>query len=154
MKLTEEIRSGLLPAERKTFFEVKMEGFPRSEPAQGLTRVRMKLNQAADSIDSSEVTRARAFSDNIAQKSEGGHAGIAKEILEKEDDLVSRVAALRKQLASKPRDFSPERYENVNREVQKAEAELKAFVEMLWQKYKAYASVKYPRPVALKEAAT
>ena len=27
MKLTEEIRSGLLPAERKSFFEVKMEGF-------------------------------------------------------------------------------------------------------------------------------
>ena len=38
----------------------------------------MKINEAATSIDSSEVTRARAFSDNIAQKAEMGHAGIRK----------------------------------------------------------------------------
>ena len=152
MKLTEEIRSGLMPAERKNFFEVKVGGFPRSEPAQGLTRVRMKLNKAADSIDSSEVTRARAFSDNTAQKSEGGYAGIPKEVLEKEDDLVSRVAALRKQLAKTSRDVNPDRYENINREVQKTEAELNSFVQMLWEQHKAYASVKYPRPVTLKES--
>jgi len=51
MRLVEEIRSGLLPSERKNFFEVKIQGFARSDPARGLTRVRMKLNRADGSID-------------------------------------------------------------------------------------------------------
>jgi CHAT domain-containing protein/Tfp pilus assembly protein PilF len=154
MKLTEEIRSGLMPAERKNFFEVKERGFARSEPAQGLTRVRMKLNRAAQSIDSSEVTRARTFSDNIAQKSEGGYAGMPKVLLEKEDALVTKVASLKKELGKTQKDLNPDRYNSLSREIQKAEDELNLFIEMLWQKHKAYASVKYPRPVALKESAT
>jgi len=153
MNLTEEMRSGLLPSERKNFFEVKVNGFQRSEPAKGLTRVRMKLNQAAGSIDSSEVTRARSFSDNISQRSESGNSGIPKNILEKEDELVSKVAALKKELAKTDKEKQGGRYENLSQEIQDAEKDLKAFVEMLWAKYKPYASVKYPRPVTLKESA-
>ena len=153
MKLTEEIRSGLLPSERQNFFEVKIYGFQRSEPAKGLTRVRMKLNQAAGSIDSSEVTRARAFSDNITLRAEMGYSGIPKDVVEKEDKLVQKVAALKKDLAKTEKDKSPEKYENLGKEIQSAEADLKTFVEMLWDKYKPYASVKYPRPVTLKESA-
>ena len=36
MKLTEEMRSSLLPSERKNFFEVKVNGFDRSDPAKML----------------------------------------------------------------------------------------------------------------------
>ena len=153
MDLTEEMRSGLLPSERKNFFEVKVNGFDRSEPAKGLTRVKMKLNEAAESIDSSEVTRARAFSDNISQRSESGNSGIPKNILEKEDTLVSKVAALKKELAKTDKEKQGGRYENITKEIQDAEKDLKAFVEMLWEKHKPYASVKYPRPVTLKESA-
>lgn len=153
MKLTEEIRSGLMPAERKNFLEVKVKGFARSEPAQGLTRVRVKFNQAANSIDSSEVTRARAFSDNIAQKSATGYVGVPRELLDKEDSLVIKVASLKKELAKTEKEVNPDRYENMNRELQKAEAALNSFVQMLWENYKPYASVKYPRPVTLKESA-
>jgi tetratricopeptide (TPR) repeat protein len=152
MKLTEEIRSGLLPSERTSFFEVKIYGFPRSEPAKGLTRVRMKMNQAAGSIDSSEVTRARAFSDSMSQRTEVGYSGVAKDVLVKEDELVTRVAALKKDRNKSDKDKDPARYENISKEIQKSEAELNKFVEMLWDKHKAYASVKYPRPVTLKEA--
>ncbi|MGC8659587.1 MAG: CHAT domain-containing tetratricopeptide repeat protein [Desulfomonilaceae bacterium] len=153
MKLTEEIRSGLLPSERKNFFEVKINGFYRSEPAKGLTRVRMKLNQAAQSIDSSEVTRARAFSDNIALRSERGFSGIPVDILEKEDALLSKLAALKKEILKTDKEKQPDRYENLQKEAHSAESELKDFIEMLWDKYKAYAAVKYPRPVTLKESA-
>ena len=56
---------------------------------------------------------------------------------------------------SKSKAESPDRYENISKQVQKAEADLKAFVEMLWEKHKAYASVNIPSPwLALKEAAT
>ena len=152
MTLTEEIRSGLLPSERKNFFEVKINGFYRSEPSKGLTRVRMKLNQAAQSIDSSEVTRARAFSDNISMRSDKGFSGIPKDILEKEDALISKVAALKKELVKTDKEKQPGRYENLQKEIQSAESDRNAFIEMLWDKHKAYAAVKYPRPVTLKES--
>jgi len=150
MKFTEELRSSLLPAERKNFFEVKINGFPRSEPAKGLTRIRMKRNQGGASIDSSEVTRARVFSDAIALRSQAGVAGAPKEILAKEEELVTRVAALKKERASKEKGKDPVRYENITKEIEKAEAALNTFVEMLWEKYQAYAAFKYPRPVTLK----
>ncbi len=153
MNLTEELRSSLLPSERKNFFEVKVNGFERSEPAKGLTRVRMKLNQAAGSIASSEVTRARAFSDNISLRSDAGYAGVPQQILQKEDELVLKVAALKKDLAKTDKEKDAVKYENINKSVQEAEANLKSFVEMLWEKFKPYASVKYPRPVTLKESA-
>jgi len=153
MKITEELRSALLPAERKNFFEAKIQGFARSEAAHGLTRVRMKLNQAAGSIDSSEVTRARSLSDKIALTGEGGVSGLPKAILEKEDQLLSRVTALKKELARTDKEKQVGRYENLSKEIKAAETDLKAFVEMLWEKHKAYAAVKYPRPVTLKESA-
>ena len=152
MTLTEEIRSGLLPSERKNFFEVKVNGFHRSEPAKGLTRVRMKLNQASQSIDSSEVTRARAFTDNISLRSEQNFSGIPKNILEKEDALVARVAALKKELVKTDKQNQAFKYENLQKEIHSAESDLNAFIGMLWDKYKAYAAVKYPRPVTLKES--
>ncbi len=153
MKLTEEIRSGLLPSERKNFFEVKINGFQRSEPAQGLTRVRMKLNEAAGSIDSSEVTRARGFSDNIALTAGPGSSSVPDQILRKEDELVSKVASLKKQLAKTDKEKALSTYENLNTQVRTAEAELNLFIDMLWEQYRRYATVKYPRPVTLKDSA-
>jgi CHAT domain-containing protein len=153
MKLTEEIRSSLQPAQRKNFFDVRIGGFYRSEPAKGLTRVRLKLNQSAQSVESSEVTRARAFADGISRPTEQGYAGLPPEILAKEDRLVSRVAALKQSRNKMPRDKNPERYDNLTGVIEEAEKKLNSFVEMLWEKHRAYASVKYPRPVKLKESA-
>ena len=153
MRLTEEMRLEFLPSERANFFDVRMSGFYRSEPAKGLTRVRMKLNQTTQSIDSSEATRARAFSDNISQRTEVGYSGVPSQLLQKEDELVSKVAALKKELAKTDKDKSPTTYENLSKQAREAEAGLNSFVGMLWEKYEAYASVKYPRPVTLKESA-
>jgi tetratricopeptide (TPR) repeat protein len=152
MKLTEEMRSSLLPAERKDFFEVKVQGFDRSDPAKGVTRVRMKLNQAAGSIDSSEATRARAFSDSIAMRSSAGYSGIPIQVLQEEDALVSKVAALKKDLSKTEKDKFPAKHANLFTQVQEAESNLNVFVEMLWDKHTQYASVKYPRPITLKES--
>jgi len=152
MKFTEELRSMVPPAERKEFFQVRINGFSRSEPAKGLTRVRMKINQAAESIDSSEQTRARAFSDSIAQRSQEGVAGVPGDTLKKEDELVTRVVVLKKERAKVEKDKNPERYDNISKEVDKAESELNKLIAMLREKYPAYAAVKYPQPVTLKQS--
>ncbi len=152
MQRSEEIRSSILPAERKNFFDVKINGFDRSEPARGLTRVRMKMNKGIQSIDSSEVTRARSFSDHISQRSDAGFSGVPKDVLEKEENLVTKVASLKKELAKTDKEKQPGRYEIFQKQAQEADQQLQAFVDMLWNKYKRYAAVKYPRPVTLKES--
>ena len=85
--------------------------------------------------------------------STAGSSGVPHQILQKENELVSKVAALKKELANTDREKQEGRYENLSKEIQDAEIDLKAFVKMLWDKYKPYASVKYPRPVTLKESA-
>ncbi|MFC1835835.1 CHAT domain-containing protein, partial [Thermodesulfobacteriota bacterium] len=153
VEVVEEIRSSLQPAQRKNFYDVRISGFYRSDPAKGLTRVSMKLNQAAESIDSSVLTRARAFSDGVAQRSGERVTGVPPDILEKEADLLNQIAALKQTRAKQPKDKNPERWENITEEIEALQKELDGFIEMLWKKHKAYASVKYPRPVKLKESA-
>jgi len=153
MKLTEEIRSALLPSERVNFFDVKINGFYRLAPAKGLTRVRMQQNRAADSIESSEITRARAFADNISRMSDAGYSGVPAQVLEKEDELVTQLASLKKERSERSRDDDPERYDNLSKEIREVKEELDSLVRKLWEKYRPYASVKYPRPIALKDAA-
>jgi len=62
----EDVRLGVSPSERKDFFTVKIGGFPRSDSVDGLTRVRMKINKASGSIDSS--TKKCAFKIDISGK--------------------------------------------------------------------------------------
>ena len=151
IKVTEEIRSSLLPSERKNFFEVKIEGFQRSDPAKGLTRVMMKLNRSDGSIESSELTRARSFSEHLAESSSTGSTGIPGNVMEKELSLVNRVAALKKELGKVDRQKQSSRYDVLSGEVRESERDLNAFVEDLWKRYPSYAAVKYPRPVTLKD---
>ncbi len=153
MNLLEEVRSGLLPSERKNFFEVKMGGFSRIEPAKGLTRVRMKLNRQDGSIQALEVTKARAFADHLSETSASGASGIPKETMEKEQSLVNRLVALKKELAKTDRLKQSARYEILSKDTQDAEADLGAFVDSLWKNYPSYAAVKYPRPIGIKDSA-
>ena len=152
MNHTESIRSGLLPSERKNFFEVRSGGFERSEPARGLTRVRLKLNRSTDSITPSELTRARSFSDHLAQRSSSGVSGISTETVAREQSLVNKLAALKKELTRTDRQRQSARYESISQQVNKAQSELDSFVETLRSEYPAYAAIKYPQPVTLKES--
>ena len=153
MNLLEEVRSGLLPSERKNFFEVKRGGFSRIEPAKGLTRVRMKLNRQDGGIQALEVTKARAFADHLSETSASGASGIPKETMEKEQSLVNRLVALKKELAKTDRLKQSARYEILSKDTQDAEADLGAFVDSLWKNYPSYAAVKYPRPIGIKDSA-
>jgi tetratricopeptide (TPR) repeat protein len=153
MNLLEEIRSGLLPSERKNFFEVKIGGFTRIEPAKGLTRVRMRLNRHDGAIKALEVTKARAFADHLSETSASGASGVPRETMEREQSLVNRFASLKKDLAKTDRAKQSGRYEILSRETQEAEADLSAFVDSLWKNNPAYAAVKYPRPIGIKDSA-
>ncbi len=144
MGIVEEIRSRLLPAERKRFYNVRVNGFYRSAPAEGVSRVKMKLNEAGDSIATCEATRSRAFVDRWSGSSEAGFAGVPVAILAQERDLNARIVALKNSRASVPKERNPDRYAELSRDVVKAENELKAFVLELRKNYPHYAAFRYP----------
>ncbi len=153
MKQTEELRAGLLPSERKNFYDVNIGGFYRSEPAKGLTRVFMKLNQPIKTFYPSETIKARAFADSLAVKYLNNFAGVPKDVLVKEDILTSKVASLRKRLLALDRAVDKTSSQNTIKEIDKAQANLNEFIESLWRNYRPYAQIKYPRPVSLEQSA-
>ncbi|MEW6347982.1 MAG: tetratricopeptide repeat protein [Thermodesulfobacteriota bacterium] len=148
----EEMRASLNPGQRTNFYEVQINGFYRSEPAHGLTRVKMKMNRSADSIASSEVIRARTFTEHLAGRSGAGIAGVPTEIRTRGPELEERIAGLRQARSKIDRQTMSDAYEQSTKEIERAEKELDAFVEQLWKTHEAYAAVKYPRPVKLKDA--
>jgi tetratricopeptide (TPR) repeat protein len=153
MNLTEKIRAGLRPSERKNFFEFKIGGFSRSEPPKDLARIRMKLNRHDGAIQTLEMTKARAFADHLSETSASGASGAPRQILEKEQSLVNRLASLKKELAKIDRAKQSGRYEILSKETRDADADLSSFVESLWKNNPEYAAVKYPRPIGIKDSA-
>lgn len=153
MEMTEEIRSSLLPEERRNFFDVRINGFSRLDPAKGLTRVRMKLNESAQSIAPTEATRARAFADKLSQGIEMKYPSIPQEIKAQEKELLTRIANLRKKRNAIQRDANLQQHDDLTREINKAESEQQLLIGRLRKDYPAYAAINYPRTVKLKESA-
>ncbi|MDQ1238083.1 MAG: hypothetical protein QG577_267, partial [Thermodesulfobacteriota bacterium] len=146
VKLTEEIRSGLLPSERKSFFEVRIGGYYRYQPAKGLARVRAKLGNPEKSVQASELVRARAFADHL------GYSGLPENILQEEDEAITTLAALKKSLASESQQDEPEKVAHIQELVVAAEQQLAAVIGKLSKDYPHYTAVKYPKPLSLQEA--
>ena len=149
----EEIRSGILPSERKNFFEAKINGFARSDPAKGLARVRIKLNHPNAIVTPCELTKARSFADHLSQTNSIGATNIPSSLIEKEQSYVNQLAALKKELAKTDAEKAPDKFNNLSNAVKDAKDELNSFVNKLWKDYPAYAAVKYPRPPSLKDSA-
>jgi tetratricopeptide (TPR) repeat protein len=153
MNQVEEIRSGLQPSERMNFFEVNESGFTRSDPAKGLARVRMKLNRPEESVAPGELTKARAFADHLTQTNATGATNIPPKIIEEEQSLVNSLAAMKTELYTTDREKQPEKYKNLSEAVEEIKTKLSRFVDDLWKSYPAYAAVKYPKPITVKESA-
>lgn len=153
IEITEEIRAGLLPSERRNFFDVRIAGYRRSDPAKGLTRVLMKLNRPEQSIEPGELTKARGFADHLAQSYASGATGVPEEILVQERMAVDSIAALKQELWRSDPVRQPERYANITESVEKKSQELAKIVEDLRKNYPLYAATKHPRPLNLGDSA-
>ena len=71
VKHTEEIRSSLSAAQREQFFDVKINGFYRTAPYEGLARVMLRLNRPLEAAKWSEYTKARLFAESISRRGRG-----------------------------------------------------------------------------------
>lgn len=153
VNVTEQMRSSLLLAERRNFFTAVINGFPRSEPSKGLVRVTLKQNKPEQSLYAGEMARSRAFADNLTERTDGHNFNVPNDILEKEEELTNRLAALMNGRDLIPKSADKERFDEINSDIKSLETDRNSFLQMLWVKYPAYASAKYPLPVTLQKSA-
>jgi tetratricopeptide (TPR) repeat protein len=157
MDAAERMRDGRLLSERKTFFSQVFNGFSPADPAKGMTRVKLKKQQAGkppdQTIFASEVTRSRDFSENLAIHADTSTLKVPMTVLDKERDLLDRLALLNKGRDVVTRDQDPLSYDLKTKDLTETEKQFQEFVEMVWRNHKAYAAVRFPKPVDLVEAA-
>ncbi|MDD3473973.1 MAG: CHAT domain-containing tetratricopeptide repeat protein, partial [Syntrophaceae bacterium] len=153
ISILEENRSGITTSDGKNFFEVRINGIPRTEPARGLIRVRMKMEDPEGSILPGEHLKARAFSDHLSNFQTSIPNGLPKSIMDEEQSLSDQLVALKKELTKTDGLVSQEKHKNLTRLATEANSNLNAFVEKLSREYPAYAAAKYPKPVSLKDSA-
>ena len=91
---TEDLRSSLNPTERETFFDVRIGGFYRTAPYDGLARVPAKTNRPVEAFKESEYTRARIFAESMSKRSEYSGLDVPKDIRDRDSQLTDELAAL------------------------------------------------------------
>ena len=149
----EEIRSTLTVPERSEFFNVRIGGFLRTAPYDGVARVSVKMNKPADGLKESELTKARAFSEAISHRVEGVFQDIPEEIMEKDLEVNERLAALLKHKQSANEAGDAKVVQALEPQIIEAKSQLKAHVEKLRAEYPLFAATKYPDPPDLQQTA-
>src|SRR4030042_3096817 len=72
VKHTEELRSTVPQTQRHNFFQVRIEGFFRTAPYEGLSRALMRMNRPLEAFKGSEYTKARVFAEALSRPSNTG----------------------------------------------------------------------------------
>ncbi len=150
---TEDLRSSLARTEREKFFDVKIGGFRRTAPYEGLARVLMKTNKPIEALKGSEYTKARVFAEAMSRRAEGQKLDVSAEVLKQDERINGQLAALKK---SRQKAFEKQNQltiKSLEPQIEDLEKKLEAHIEMLRDKYPLFAATKYPRPMPLAESA-
>ncbi len=153
VNLTEDLRSSLPRPQRERFFDVRMSGFLRTAPYEGLARVRIKMNRPAEAFKDSEYTKSRIFAEAMSRWSEGRGFDMPVEVLTRDRDLNDQLAALKKKRQEGYEKANQEIISVIEPQVQEVEAKLQAHIKILREKYPLFAATKYPQPMDLSQTA-
>ena len=149
----EEIRSTLTLPERSEFFNVRIGGFMRTAPYEGIARVSVKMNKPADALRESELTKARGFSEAISRRVEGVFQDIPEEIMEKDLEVNERLAALLKRKQSAYEQGEQQVLQSLEPQIKEAKENLAAHIEKLRAEFPLFAATKYPEAPELGKTA-
>jgi CHAT domain-containing protein/Flp pilus assembly protein TadD len=151
--LTEEVRSSLTRDQREKFFDVRINGFLRTAPYDGLARVRLKMGKTEDALKVSEYTKARIFAESMSKRSDNSDFDIKPEIKKQDEDLNNRLSALKKTRQEAYEKGDKLKIEALEPQVKDLESKLQAHIKMLREKYPVFAATKYPQPMDLEQTA-
>jgi tetratricopeptide (TPR) repeat protein len=149
--LTEDLRSSLNPTERETFFDVRVNGFYRTAPYEGLARVQMRQHEPQEALKTTEYTRARVFSEAMSRMSEGKNLPVPPEIVKQDNAITNELAAQKKKLQKAFEKNDRLVIESLEPQVKQLEGRIQAHIQMLREKFPLFAATKYPQPMALSQ---
>ncbi len=150
---SEEMRAGLSAAERARFFDVKVMGFARTEPYEGLTRVLMKLNKPVEALKQSEYTKARIFAESMSRRSSEATVKVPGDVLKEDLQLNDHLASLIKKRQAGYEKGNREVIDSVEPQIKQVKSELQSHIDMLRKEYPLFAATKYPQPMDVEQTA-
>ncbi|MEW6351002.1 MAG: CHAT domain-containing tetratricopeptide repeat protein [Thermodesulfobacteriota bacterium] len=153
INLTEELRSSLDPRARETFFDVKISGFYRTSPYEGLARVLMRMHKPVDALNISEFTKARVFAEAASRKSAGAGTDIPDDVRRTGEDLTAQLTALKKARKEALDNGRKATAENLEPRISELEKRRTEHVKLLREKYPLFAATRYPEPMDLAQTA-
>jgi len=151
--LTEEVRSSLNRDQREKFFDVKVHGFLRTAPYDGLARVLSAMGKTEEALKVSEYTKARIFAESMSKRSDKSNFDINAEVKKQDEDINNQLSALKKTRQEAYSKGNKPVIEAIEPQVKELEAKLQAHIKMLREKYPLFAAIKYPQPMDLHQAA-
>ena len=150
---TEDLRDTLGPNERENFFDVKIHGFQRTVPYEGLARVLVKMNRPVEAFRESEYTRARVFAESMTKRVDIPSFDVPSEIRETESALMDEVAALTSNLQKAYELGDRNVIAELEPQVLEAKQKLSEFVNMVRAKYPLFSATRHPQPVDITSTA-
>lgn len=151
VNLTEDLRSSLPKAQREKFFDVRINGFLRTAPYDGLARARMKLNKPLEAFKVSEYTKSRIFAETMSKRSESSGVDVPAEVLKQDHELTDQFAALKKKRQEGYQKANQQIISVIEPQLQEMEKKFQDHVKRLREHYPLFAATKYPEPMNLTE---
>ncbi len=149
----EELRAKLSLHDRSEFYNVRIDGFLRSAPYEGLARALIKMNKPVDSLRMSEFTKARLFSEGLSRRAEGQFQDIPQDLMEQDLAVNEHLSALLRQVQSAYERNQTGVLTSLQPEIDKARSELQNHIYNLRSPYPLFAAAKYPQPMELSKTA-
>ncbi len=150
---TEELRSSLKESERGRFLDVKIGGFSRTTPYEGLARVLMKINKPLDALKTSEFTKARMFAESMSSRAKNQSYDVPRDVVNKGAQFVEQLSALKKEIQKAYENKNKPAVEAIEPQIKEMEDRLAAHKRMLREKYPLFAATKYPEPMEFSQTA-
>jgi tetratricopeptide (TPR) repeat protein len=150
---TEHLRLRLTRAQKEKFFDVRIGGFYRTAPYEGLARVLLRMQKPEEAFRTSEYAKARVFSESMSRPSAGTSFDIPEDVVKLDNQINDQLVALKRRRQQAFEKNKKEAVELLEPQVKKLERRLRAHVRMLRDAYPLFAATKYPQPMELSESA-
>lgn len=153
VNMTEELRSSLDKARRERFFDVKIEGFLRIAPYEGLVRVLHKMHKPREALKMSEYSKARVFSEGMIGVASPNNTRVPADVLRINEEILNQLAELKKRRQTAHERSDSEAIMLLERQIDSLGQKLESQVRMLRNKYPLFAATRYPQPMDLDQTA-
>ncbi len=147
----EEMRSSLAADQREQFFDVKVNGFYRTAPYEGLARVQMRMNKATEAWNTSEYSKARLFAEAMSRRTAGATFDLPKALQDTDQVLMDQLSALKKQRQAAYEKDNNDRISELEPRIRQLEEQFAAHKKMVREKFPLFAATKYPEPMDLSQ---